>query len=296
MGREGRAAGGRPEGRAQAGLRGPGRREAAGGAGGGGAGGALLAVDVGNTVTRFGLFSGAELAGSLSVTTPARLTADEAGLRTGEALRALGAADGGSGLAGAVLSCVVPALADAWAEALRRLSPTRPLVVGPGVRSGLRMRFDDPAEVGPDRIADVVAARELVGAPVVAIGLGTSTNFEVVDASGTFVGGIVTPGLALGAASLAAAAARLPSVELRPPARVIGRSTRAAMQSGLVYGEVARIDGLLDAIARELGCEAPTVVSGEGARLVAPLLAHEATVDDMLTLRGLGLLWERNRG
>ena len=94
-------------------------------------------------------------------------------MRTGEALRALGVADDGSGLSGVVLSCVVPALSDAWAAALRRLSPTRPLVVGPGVRSGLRMRFDDPAEVGPDRIADVVAARELLGAPVVAIGLGT---------------------------------------------------------------------------------------------------------------------------
>lgn len=280
MGREGRAAAGRPEGRAA----------------GGAEDGALLAVDVGNTVTRFGIFSGADLTGSLSVTTPARLTADEAHMRTSEALRALGVADDGSGLSGVVLSCVVPALSDAWAAALRRLSPTRPLVVGPGVRSGLRMRFDDPAEVGPDRIADVVAARELLGAPVVAIGLGTSTNFEVVDASGTFVGGIVTPGLALGAASLAEAAARLPSVELRPPARVIGRSTRAAMQSGIVFGEVARIDGLLDAIARELGAEAPVVVSGEGARLVAPLLAHEAAVDDELTLRGLRLLWERNRG
>ena len=280
MGREGRAVARQPEGCAA----------------GGAEGGALLAVDVGNTVTRFGIFSGADLTGSLSVTTPARLTADEAHMRTGEALRALGVADDGSGLSGVVLSCVVPALSDAWAAALRRLSPTRPLVVGPGVRSGLRMRFDDPAEVGPDRIADVVAARELLGAPVVAIGLGTSPNFEVVDASGTFVGGIVTPGLALGAASLAEAAARLPSVELRPPARVIGRSTRAAMQSGLVFGEVARIDGLLDAIARELGAEAPVVVSGEGARLVAPLLAHEAAVDDELTLRGLRLLWERNRG
>ena len=280
MGREGRAVARQPEGCAA----------------GGAEGGALLAVDVGNTVTRFGIFSGADLTGSLSVTTPARLTADEAHMRTGEALRALGVADDGSGLSGVVLSCVVPALSDAWAAALRRLSPTRPLVVWPGVRSGLRMRFDDPAEVGPDRIADVVAARELLGAPVVAIGLGTSTNFEVVDASGTFVGGIVTPGLALGAASLAEAAARLPSVELRPPARVIGRSTRAAMQSGLVFGEVARIDGLLDAIARELGAEAPVVVSGEGARLVAPLLAHEAAVDDELTLRGLRLLWERNRG
>ena len=280
MGREGRAVARRPEGRAAGGT------ESA----------ALLAVDVGNTVTRFGIFSGADLTGSLSVTTPARITADEAHMRTSEALRALGVADDGSGLSGVVLSCVVPALSDAWAAALRRLSPTRPLVVGPGVRSGLRMRFDDPAEVGPDRIADVVAARELLGAPVVAIGLGTSTNFEVVDASGTFVGGIVTPGLALGAASLAEAAARLPSVELRPPACVIGRSTRAAMQSGLVFGEVARIDGLLDAIARELGAEAPVVVSGEGARLVAPLLAHEAAVDDELTLRGLRLLWERYRG
>ena len=255
----------------------------------------LLAVDVGNTVTRFGLFSGSELVGSLSLTTPAHLTVDEAAMRASEVLRALASNGAVAAPVDTILSCVVPSLADAWADALSELSSARPLIVGPGLKTGLKMRFDDPAEIGPDRIADVVAARADLGAPVVAIGLGTSTNFEVVDASGTFVGGIIAPGLALGAQSLSAAAARLPVVELRPPATVIGRNTRTAMQSGLVFGEVARIDGLLDAIARELGSEAPVVISGEGADLIATLLSHDATVDSILTLRGLQLLWAKNR-
>ena len=253
--------------------------------------GCLLAVDVGNTVTRFGVFMGDALAGSWEVTTPGHLTADEAWAQADRALDMLDAPDPDS----TILSCVVPSLSSAWRSALARLCDRRPLVVGPGLKTGIRMRYDDPSEVGSDRVADAVAAREAYGAPVVVVDLGTTTNFVVVDGEGAFAGGIIAPGVALGARSLTAAAARLPMIELRAPERVIGRSTRAAMQSGVVLGEAARINGLLDAVMDELGTDAAVVVTGDGAERVASLISRDARVDDALTLRGLQHIWKINR-
>lgn len=252
----------------------------------------VLAVDVGNTSTRLGVFSAdGELAGTWELTTPERLTADEARAQVAQALSMLGV----GAPAASILACVVPTLSDAWRQALAGACGGRPLVVGPGLRTGVRMRFDDPAEVGADRVADVVAARERYGAPVVVVDLGTTTNIEVVDADGAFAGGVIAPGVALGARSLAEAAARLPVIELRAPEHAIGRNTRDAIRSGVVLGEVARVDGLLDAVAAELGCEAPVVLTGDGAEALAALLRHEARVDDTLTLRGLWLLWRSNQ-
>ena len=281
----------------------------------------VLVVDVGNTTTKLGLFdadagwaaarapAGApskaaaplnEPVGTLSITTHTRYTADEARMAIVQALGIWNAPTP----VGAVLASVVPALSDVWHTALATASTGRVMVVGPGLKSGIRMRYDDPAEVGADRVADIVAARSDYGAPVVVVDLGTTTNFEVVDADGAFVGGIIAPGLALGAHSLASAAARLPEVELRAPERVIGRNTRAAMQSGVVLGEVARIDGLLAAIMEELGVAgtgaagadgAPSVVvTGTRAAWLAGLLHHETIADNTLTLRGLYYLWCRN--
>lgn len=265
----------------------------------------VLAVDVGNTTTRFGIFEvpraggsplsgSADPAGSCSLITRQPATADEARVQLAHALGLLGA----DGPDGAILSCVVPALTGPWRDALAGASATRPLVVGPGLRTGIALRFDDPSEVGSDRIADAVAARERFGSPVIAIDLGTTTNFEVVDRGGAFAGGIIAPGIELGATSLARAAARLPMVELRAPEHAIGKSTRAAMQSGIVLGEAARIDGLLDAVLDELepdGGDVPVVVTGSGARELAALLAHEVAVDEDLTLRGLALIWQARR-
>ncbi len=250
----------------------------------------LLAVDVGNTTTRLGVFSGGELAGTWELTTPERLTVDEARLAVTQALPLMC----GASPVDAILACVVPTLADVWRRALTVSCPGRTYVVGPGLKSGVRMRYDDPSEVGADRVADVVAARADYGAPVVVVDLGTTTNFEVVDADGAFAGGIIAPGVALGARSLAAAAARLPMIELRAPASVIGRNTRAAMQSGVVLGEVARVDGLLDAIAGELGVSPKVVITGDGAEAMSGLLRHETTVDATLTLRGLWGIWRLN--
>lgn len=251
----------------------------------------LLAVDVGNTVTKFGVFAADELAGTWEVTTSERCTADEAWAQAACAIDMLGAPEPAS----AILSCVVPSLAEVWRSALGKLCGARPYVVGPGLKTGIRMRYDDPSEVGSDRVADAVAARETYGAPVVVVDLGTTTNIEVVDETGAFAGGIIAPGVALGARSLTAAAARLPMIELRAPERVIGRSTRSAMQSGVVLGEAARIDGLLDAVMDELGTDAPVVITGDGAAQVAALISHDAVVDETLTLRGLHHIWLRNR-
>lgn len=279
----------------------------------------VLCVDVGNTVTRFGLFEiatadekgagteaalapdgdGPALLGSCELTTLAPVTADEALVQIRHALELLGCA----AVDGTILSCVVPSVGAAWKRACARCCPARPLVVGPGLKSGIAMRYDDPSEVGSDRVADVVAARAFFGAPAVVVDLGTTTNFEVVDATGAFAGGVIAPGVALGARALAEAAARLPEIELRAPAQVIGRNTRAAMQSGLVLGEVARIDGLLDGILTELAAAdpqngagaVPVVLTGNDARHMAALLRHHAVVDEALTLRGLALLWRRNQ-
>ena len=251
----------------------------------------LLAVDVGNTVTKFGVFAADELAGTWEVTTSERCTADEAWAQAACAIDMLGAPEPAS----AILSCVVPSLAEVWRSALGKLCGARPYVVGPGLKTGIRLRYDDPSEVGSDRVADAVAARETYGAPVVVVDLGTTTNIEVVDESGAFAGGIIAPGVALGARSLTAAAARLPMIELRAPERVIGRSTRSAMQSGVVLGEAARIGGLLDAVMDELGTDAPVVITGDGAAQVAALISHDAVVDETLTLRGLHHIWLRNR-
>lgn len=266
--------------------------------------GCVMTVDVGNTATRFGLFkmdADGEplLLGTCELSTLQRATADEARIQTAQARTLLPPCE----VDGTILSCVVPALTDIWRRALRSCGGARPLVVGPGLRTGVRMRYDDPSEVGPDRIADVVAARARWGAPAVVVDLGTTTNFEVVDAEGAFAGGIIAPGIALGARSLSEAAARLPAIELRAPERVVGRSTRAAMQSGVVLGEAARIDGLLDAVAREVGISydpdgdaaATVVMTGEDAPAIAALLSHRVEVDETLTLRGLALLWRANR-
>lgn len=247
----------------------------------------ILAADVGNAETHLGLFRSDELV-CVRVLTTRRLTSDEV-LSTVRGVLEIREVDG------AILSCVVPPLTDSWLGGLRDLSASRPLVVGPGLKTGVRMRYNDPSEVGPDRVADIVAARADYGAPVVVVDLGTTTNVEVIDDSGSFLGGIIAPGMRLGADALARAGARLPMVELRAPKSVVGRSTQAAMQSGVVYGEAARIDGLLDAVMGELGLDARVVLAGDDAPVVARLLRRDVTVDASLTLRGLSQLWHRNQ-
>lgn len=252
----------------------------------------VLAVNVGNGLTRFGTFAAGELVGTWEASTPAHVTRDEARAQARTVLAELCCGDVPDG---AILSCVVPSHTDAWTDALSDVAASRALVVGPGLKSGVRMRQDDPAGVGSDRVANVAGAMGLLGAPAIVVSLGTTTNVEVVDDQGSYLGGAIAPGLTLGVRALATAAARLPVVELRAPASVIGRNTHDAMQAGVVLGEVARIDGLVDAVEAELGYSLPVVVTGHHAEVIAGLMRHDAVVDEALALRGLARIWYAGR-
>jgi type III pantothenate kinase len=194
-----------------------------------------------------------------------------------------------------IISSVVPGLTDIWAEALKLTVNARALIVGPGIKTGMQMRYNDPAEVGSDRIADCVAARAKHGSPVLVVDLGVSTNIMVVGDDGAFLGGLLAPGLALAARALFGAAARLPVVELTKPTTVIGKNTGDAMRSGLVLGEAARINGLIELIWEELGYQTKIVVTGSEAKAIASLLKYEVLVEPDLTLYGLMLLHQKNR-
>src|SRR5213592_1997192 len=246
----------------------------------------LLAIDVGNTQTVFGLFDGSELREHWRVSTEPERTGDEVGLLL-RGLVDLGALDG------LALSCTVPPLVRAYEEFGEREGVSL-LVLGPGTRTGIPLRYDDPREVGPDRIANSVAAAERYGAPCIVVDFVTSTNFDVVSADGEYVGGVLAPGIEISMDALAARAARLRKVEFVEPESVIGKTTVAALQSGVVYGFAGQVDGIVTAIRKELGTDARAIATGGLAELIYPHASTIERVDPFLTLEGLRLVWERN--
>jgi type III pantothenate kinase len=249
----------------------------------------LLAIDVGNTQTVFGLFDGDKLSEQFRIGTVPSQTGDELAivLRSFVDLESLD---------GIVLCSSVPPLVREYEAFAERWAGADLLVLGPGVSTGVPIRYDDPREVGPDRIANAVAARERHGAPCVVVDFGTSTNFDIVNAAGEFAGGVLAPGIEVSMDALFARAARLPKVPFEAPERVISQTTTAALQSGLVYGFAGQVDAIVERIRAELEApDAPVVATGGLADLIAPHSQTITTVDPELTLQGLRLVWERNR-
>ena len=244
----------------------------------------LLAVDIGNTQTAIGLFDGLVMAAHWVFTTRAVDTADEMHLNLAGQFELAGVLL--ENVEDVVIASVVPSLTQCWATVARRITTRRPIVVGPGVKSGLSMHYDNPAEIGADRVADAVAAIDLEGAPVAVVDLGTATNIEVIDRDGRFDGGIIAPGMGTGAAALFEHAACLPQVNLARPDKVVGSNTNDAIRSGLIYGEVARVDGLVDQVIDELGYEMPVIATGGFSALIADISATITRCEPLLTLHG----------
>jgi type III pantothenate kinase len=248
----------------------------------------LLAADIGNTNTVLGVFAGSELVESWRVKTDAHDTADELALTYRGLL-------GGTKVDGIAVCSTVPAVLGQLREMLQRYYADLPaVVVEPGVRTGVPLLYDNPKEVGADRIVNALAAHHLYGGPAIVVDFGTSTNFDVVSAKGEFLGGALAPGIEISIDALASRAARLVKVELTRPRSVIGKSTVEALQSGILYGFAGQVDGLVRRIAAELGTPPAVVATGGLAQVVIEesetIQAHEPD----LTLIGLRLVYERN--
>ena len=259
----------------------------------------LLAIDAGNTNTVLGLFRlateevPAELLVDWRITTPVGQTSDEIGVT----LRSLFLSAGYelSGVSGIAISSVVPPLDSTLRKVCEIFFKMKPLFIEPGVKTGLPVLTDNPAEVGADRIVNCVAAFEKFGGPTIVVDMGTATSFDVVSKKGEFLGGAIAPGLGISADALFQRAARLPRIDVKKPAKVIGTGTVDNIQIGLYYGYIGLVDGILKRMIGELGPETKTVATGGLSKLIAPGSEYLSEIDEMLTLTGLRLIYEKNR-
>lgn len=253
----------------------------------------LVLVDVGNTNTVFGVYRGDLFLESFRLSTDTERTGDEYGSlllplfsRQGIDPRAAGAV---------VISSVVPPLHLTLDHLARRYFGRKPLFIEPGIRTGMPIRYDNPQEVGADRVVNSVAARERYGAPVIVVDFGTATTFDVVNAAGEYVGGIIAPGIGISAEALFAHASRLYRVDVRKPDELVGKNTATAMQAGIYYGYVGLVDGILERLLAEIPGVKMIVATGGQADLIASGSRYIRETDPLLTLVGLKLIYERNR-
>jgi len=252
----------------------------------------LLALDVGNTNTTVGVFRDDRLLRRFRLTTTANRTVDEVGILLHQLCH--WSHISADEIGGVIIGSVVPPMDGILRAAVTTYLHAEPLFVAPGIRSGMSLKVETPQELGADRLCNAVAAYADYGGPCVVVDFGTATTWDVVSSHGEFLGGVIAPGLEIAAEALFSRAAKLPRVELTTPPRVIGKATVDSMQAGLVYGYVGLVEGITRRVVGELGGGAVVATGG-----LAPVMARHTNiftaVDDDLTLRGLRLLWERNR-
>lgn len=253
----------------------------------------LLAVDVGNTNTVLGLYEGETLASSWRLTTRRDATSDEIALSV---RGLLGAESGEADPPEVIIASVVPSLRFPLRQAFRQMFGAEPLFVEPGVKTGMPILYEVPQEVGADRIVNAVAAHARLGGPCIVVDFGTATTFDVVTAKGEYSGGVIVPGISISAEALFEKAARLWRVEIRRPERVIGKTTAASIQSGLYFGYLSLVDGVIERIEKELGARPRVIATGGLAELFGGGSERIEEIDPLLTLTGLRLIHERNRG
>jgi len=253
----------------------------------------LLAIDVGNTNTVLGCFEGGELRQQWRVETSHSRTSDEWGVTLRQLFVAFGLDP--AQVDAVAISCVVPPLAQPLQRMCSRWFRVEPLFVGPGVKTGMPILYENPHEVGADRVVNAVAAYARWRTGLVVVDFGTATTFDAISGRGEYLGGAICPGITISMEALFRHAARLPRVEFSRPPQVVGRNTVASMQSGLVYGYVGLVDGICERMAAELGWKPKVVATGGLASLVAGLSRTVSEVDETLTLEGLRLIYEMNR-